>query len=110
MNGRKIFNFASKVVPKSINRILEKFELEKTDVDFFLFHQGSKIIVGFLRKMLKLEEDKAPFLISKYGNTVSSSIPIMLKNYLDQDIKYVIAAGFGVGLTAGTAILEKENE
>lgn len=40
------------------------------------------------------------------GNTVSSSIPLLLeKHMLDADWKRVAISGFGVGLSWGSAIL-----
>lgn len=45
MNGREVFNFAATVVPKHIEKLLEKAALEKDDIDCFIFHQGSRFIL-----------------------------------------------------------------
>ena len=50
MNGRGIFNFAARYIPKDIDELLTKNNLDKKDVDYFIFHQGSKYIIDTLIK------------------------------------------------------------
>ncbi|MFG1490093.1 ketoacyl-ACP synthase III, partial [Oceanospirillum sp. HFRX-1_2] len=40
MNGRQVFNFASKKVPKQIREYLEGSNLQPIDIDFYCLHQG----------------------------------------------------------------------
>jgi len=109
MNGHEIFQFASENVPVDFQKCLEKNNMTKDDIDCFLFHQGSKFIVDTLRKTLDLPKEKVVFGIEKYGNTVSSSIPILLKDYLsDNEKKAILISGFGVGLSFATGILRRE--
>ena len=61
-------------------------------------------------KQLKIDKDKAFMNIANIGNTVSSSIPIALKDAVDQ-VKVqrgdkIVLAGFGVGLSYGTILME----
>lgn len=109
MNGHEIFQFASENVPANVDSCLELNGLSKDDVDIYLFHQGSRFIVDTLRKSLELPKEKVVFAINEYGNTVSSSIPIMLKDCLDKDeVKTILISGFGVGLSYATGILKRE--
>jgi 3-oxoacyl-[acyl-carrier-protein] synthase-3 len=108
MNGRSIFDFAARYIPRDITLLLEKNKLCIEDVDLFLFHQGSKYIIDTLIKRLKIAHEKAPFLVAKYGNTVSSTIPIMLYDYLDKE-QYgnIVISGFGVGLSWASCVLKR---
>jgi 3-oxoacyl-[acyl-carrier-protein] synthase-3 len=108
MNGRSIFDFAARYVPKDVASILIKNNIEQEEIDLFLFHQGSKYIVDTIKKRLKLPEERVPFVAGHYGNTVSSSIPIMLSAYIDnREINNVLICGFGVGLSWASTILIK---
>jgi 3-oxoacyl-[acyl-carrier-protein] synthase-3 len=108
MNGRAVFNFAATTIPKHIEELLHKNNLENSDVDKYVLHQGSKYIVDTIRKRLKVSEDKVPFDMHEYGNTVSSSIPIILeKEIIKEENKRFLISGFGVGLSWGSAIIEK---
>ncbi|MBE0515336.1 ketoacyl-ACP synthase III [Sulfurimonas sp.] len=108
MNGRAVFNFTATTIPKHIQQLLEKNGLEDKDVDKYVLHQGSKYIVDTIRKRLKIDENKVPFDMYEYGNTISSSIPIILeKEMKNSDNKRFVISGFGVGLSWGSAIIEK---
>ncbi len=108
MDGRGIFNFVMTELPKSIERCLEKNGIGKEDIDLFALHQASKFIVEQLTKRVKINPDKVPFVIRDYGNTVSSSIPLVLEERIhDEQFSRVLVSGFGVGLSAGTSILNR---
>ncbi len=108
MNGRAVFNFVLTKVPNQIKRLLEESKLSLEDIDLFLLHPGSKYMVDMLAGRLKLPKDKVPFDMLGYGNTVSSSIPIMLEKFLPKkDIKKILISGYGVGLSWASAILER---
>ena len=108
MNGRAVFSFAATTIPKHIQKLLLKNTLEDKDIDKYVLHQGSKYIVDTIRKRLKTQEAKVPFDIYEYGNTVSSSIPIILeKEIKNLDNKRFVISGFGIGLSWGSAIIEK---
>jgi 3-oxoacyl-[acyl-carrier-protein] synthase-3 len=106
MNGRAIFDFAAKHGPTNLSAMLAKNFVTSDEVDLFLFHQGSKYIVDTLTKRSRIDKSKVPFAAGDYGNTVSSTIPIMLGDILtDQDIKTIAISGFGVGLSIASTIL-----
>ncbi len=108
MNGRAVFSFTATTVPKHIKALLEKNKLTDDDIERYYLHQGSKYIVDTIRKRLKVENEKVPFDIVEYGNTVSSSIPIMLAKDIDTlPTGKVVLSAFGVGLSWASAIIEK---
>jgi len=109
MNGRGIFNFAAKHVPADISSFLDRQKKSVDDIDLFLLHQGSKYIVDTLTRRLKLDPALVPFDAAEYGNTVSSSIPLMLKSrFENSQYKSILISGFGVGLSWGTSLLERK--
>jgi len=108
MNGRGIFEFAMKEVPAIVDKCLETNRLKKEDIDLFLFHQASSYVVDNLCRRMKLEPEKTPFVIKDYGNTISSSIPMMLGDYLEETTKKnILICGFGVGLSIASSILRR---
>jgi 3-oxoacyl-[acyl-carrier-protein] synthase-3 len=108
MNGRTVFNFAAKHVPNDVAKNLQKNSLVLADIDCFVFHQGSRYIVDTIANRLGVPQDKARFYAADYGNTVSSSIPIILaeemKNKLNQSI---LLSGFGLGFSWASTILKR---
>lgn len=108
MNGREVFNFAAKMVPESVAASLQKAGLSAADVDVYLFHQGSRYIVETLTRRLKLDPAKVRIDMEDTGNTVSSSIPLLLEKELkNPEARKVLLCGFGVGLSWASCICER---
>ncbi|MCF0243814.1 MAG: ketoacyl-ACP synthase III [Bacteroidaceae bacterium] len=109
MNGSEIFSFTQSNVPKVVKDTLAKNSIEKEDVDMFVFHQANKYMLNFLRKKMKIDEEKYYVDMSKVGNTVSNSIPLALDSAIRNGVikkgMKVLISGFGVGYSWGGAIL-----
>ena len=108
MDGQEIFAFTLIKVPKMMKEVLIKNNLEKEDIDLFVFHQANRYMLEHLRKKLKIEEDKFFDNLAMVGNTVSSTIPIALSDAREQGkLKgNVLLAGFGVGLSWGATVIK----
>lgn len=108
MNGSAIFEFSMTRVPQLFASIFDElFTVE--EVDLFAFHQANKFMLESLRRRIKLPVDKFISEFEHCGNTVSSSIPIALKESLSKGVlsegKTVVGVGFGVGYSwAGCVI------
>ncbi|GGK23946.1 ketoacyl-ACP synthase III [Aliivibrio fischeri] len=108
MNGRQVFNFAATKVPNHVCKYLEKNTLAIDDVDLFLLHQGSAAIIDVIVRKLRVSKDKVPMDIKDTGNTVSSSIPLLLEKFINDTTKEnIIISGFGVGLSWATNLLRR---
>ena len=74
-------------------------------VKYFCFHQASKYICNNISRKLRLRNDQIFNNYQKYGNTISSSIPLIFKDLIEKKkVKkndVIIACGFGVGLSWG---------
>lgn len=110
MNGRQVFNFAVNHVPKQINMLLKHCNLQPTDVNLYILHQGSAAIVNAIACKFPDIKERFPLNILKTGNTVSSSIPLILEAELSsKGIDRIILSGFGVGLSWGSSVLTRVN-
>lgn len=108
MDGRMIYNFVMENVPNIINRCITKNGLTQNEIDIYLLHQASKFIVDSLTRRMKLDKEKVPFEIMDYGNTISSSIPIILEKYINRCYNNMLLCGFGVGLSIASVVLSRE--
>lgn len=103
MNGPAIFAFASKEVPRLVQRLMSKEEIALGEVDRFVFHQANRYMMEHLRRRLKIPLEQFTVEMEKFGNTVSSSIPIALKESFKKRPclggEVLLLAGFGVGLS-----------
>ncbi len=108
MNGRGIFEFTMKEIPGIVDKCLETNGLKQDEIDLFLLHQASKYIVDSLCRRIKLQPEKTPFVAEDYGNTISSSIPMVLRDHLADAAKInILICGFGVGLSFASSILRR---
>ncbi len=109
MNGLEIFNFATRIVPKSIEKILDNSGENIDNIKYVVPHQANSRIIDIVARKLKLNRDKFYLNLDKHGNTSSASIPIALaemkaKNLLEPGDK-IIVVGFGAGLTWASMII-----
>lgn len=111
MNGQEIFRFTSANVPILVTEVLNKNKLSETDIDLYIFHQANKYMLDFIRRKIKIPEDKFFYFLENCGNTVSSTIPIALNEALIQkkvnNNSIVLLAGFGVGYSWAGCIIGK---
>ena len=109
MDGPDIFNFMLEIVPKTIDDVLSKNNLTRNDIDFYVFHQANKFMLDTIRKVNGLPRDKFYVNLETTGNTVSSTIPIALRQLYDagklKSGMKVMLMGFGVGLSWGATVL-----
>ena len=109
MNGPEIFNFTIEVVPKLVLQVLEKNKINLEDLDFVIFHQANKYIIEYLRKKIKIPKNKFYINLLTTGNTSSNTIPIGIKESLDNKLikkgDKVLLVGFGVGYSWGGTII-----
>ena len=84
MDGAKVFMFTMSEIPKFINMLLIKNNKTVAEIDLFVFHQASKLVLDTLSKKLDLPSDKVFRNLGSVGNTVSCSIPIAICDAIEQ--------------------------
>ena len=106
MNGPEIFTFTLKVVPEIIERLLRTASLTIDEIDQFIFHQANAYMLNHLRERMNIPTEKFVMHLENVGNTVSSTIPIAIRETTLQPSKKIMLVGFGVGYSWGATLLE----
>ncbi|HEX9058775.1 MAG TPA: ketoacyl-ACP synthase III [Clostridia bacterium] len=110
MNGSEVFSFTITDVPRAIDSFMKQYNIDKSDIDMYVFHQANLFILKHLVKKLKIPMEKLAISIDRYGNTSGESIPLTLVDALggessNETIKLFLC-GYGVGLSWGGIYLE----
>ena len=110
MNGSNVLLFTLSKVPIFVEKFLKSNKISINDIDKFIFHQASEVVLESLRYKLGIPKEKMPSNYQIYGNTVSSTIPILIKDlFLQKKIKNnetALLVGFGVGLSIGIGLVK----
>ncbi len=110
MDGRKVYNFAVRVVVSTIKTILEKNNLTIDDISYIVPHQANIRIIQATAKRLKYPMEKFYTNIHEYANTSAASIPIALNEMYEKGkLKkgdLILTVGFGAGLTYGANLIK----
>jgi 3-oxoacyl-[acyl-carrier-protein] synthase-3 len=110
MNGAEVFNFTLNKVPDAISSVLEKNNIAFDEINYFIFHQANGFMLEHLRDKIEIPEDKFPVEMAYTGNTVSSTIPLVLEKYMNQNLikngTNCLLIGFGVGYSWSATILQ----
>ncbi len=105
-----MFRFSIQAVPRLVRRLLTETKKQLEDIDVFVFHQANHYILEYLRRKLRIPEEKFCIYLEDTGNTVSSTIPIALKRAWQGGrlVKgmQVMVVGWGVGFSWAAGILE----
>ncbi len=109
MNGPEIFNFAIQTVPALVKKTLETAGLHIDEVSGVIFHQANKMMLDSLRKACRIPLEKFWVHLAEVGNTVSSTIPIVLREMMVEGKvvsgEPVMVVGFGVGYSSAAGII-----
>ncbi|MDF7627189.1 ketoacyl-ACP synthase III [Lactobacillaceae bacterium L1_55_11] len=107
-DGRSVYGFATREVPKVLDRALQKAGLQADDIDLYLAHQANHRIIESIAKNFGQSMDKFPTNMAEYGNTSAGSTAILLDELRQSgQVKpgmKVAFVGFGGGLAIGAQI------
>lgn len=114
MDGTAVFNFVQKEVPPMIEELFLLAGVEDENVDYYLFHQPNKFMLQKLADKMKISHDRMPSnIVENFGNSSGATIPANIAFNLGpglKDTSYTVClAGFGVGLTWCSMLLELGN-
>lgn len=87
MDGMEIFSYAVKNVPKSVNQLLENFDIDVNNIDYVLIHQANKFMCEKFRKKLNIPAEKVPYNIHNFGNTSGATIPLLMVTNLKRELE-----------------------
>jgi len=101
MDGPSLINFTVSAIPQLVAGILAAARLTDRDVDLYLFHQATRKMLDQLRERMNIRPERLPIELENCGNTVSSTLPILI-DMLRRDGclrrgMHSMLVGFGVG-------------
>ena len=114
MQGDEVFNFVQREVPPMIEHLYEQSSVDRNEVDWYMFHQPNKFMLHKLADKLGIPHDKMPAnIVENFGNASGVTVPTCIcYNLGDQLVngkKKLCLAGFGVGLTWSSIMMEMGN-
>jgi 3-oxoacyl-[acyl-carrier-protein] synthase-3 len=109
MNGPAILEFTIRRIPPVVAELLQRAEITLDDVRWVVLHQANEYMLRYLQKKLKVPDAKFAVHFAHCGNTVSSTIPIVIQHLADEGSlakdDLVVTVGFGVGYSWGAALV-----
>lgn len=110
MDGAEVFKFAVKAMSSATLRVLDDLNMKVEDLNYIFPHQANIRIIDSAIKKLGVTDEKLHYIIQKYGNISSASIPVALdeanrEGKLKKGDNFVLV-GFGGGLTWGAVALK----
>ena len=109
MDGPALFSFTLRRVPEMVQTLLQRAGKRMDEIDLYVFHQANQHMLDHLRRKLGIPPERFVVALEKWGNTVSSSIPIALKEAASQGRlrqgNVVMLVGFGVGFSWGATLI-----
>jgi 3-oxoacyl-[acyl-carrier-protein] synthase-3 len=114
MKGDEVFNFVQNEVPPLIEELYKYSEINKDDIDLFMFHQPNKFMLNKLADRLGISRAKMPSnIVENFGNSSGVTIPLNITFNIGEKLcnqKYQLClSGFGVGLTWAAMMIEMKN-
>ena len=110
MDGRAVWDFAIEAFPQAVRNALSKVGKDITDVDLIIPHQANINIIKAGMEKLNLGMDKTFTNLHKYGNTAGASVPIAMREAMDEGLikegTLVVTAAFGGGLAWGANVIQ----
>jgi 3-oxoacyl-[acyl-carrier-protein] synthase-3 len=91
-------------------KILQRNDLQNSDIDLFIPHQANIRIIQALAKKLDFPEEKIMVNVDRFGNCSAASIPIALSEAMELGRfgsgDRLLLTSFGGGFTWASAVLE----
>ncbi len=101
MDGREIFIFTITAVRELIDEALAQTGDSVDTIDWFVLHQANRYVLEQVATRCEIPYERMVEYCAQVGNTVSTSIPLALKAYMDagkiQRGERLLLVGFGVG-------------
>ena len=111
MQGDEVFNFVQREVPPMIEHLYEQSGVDRNDVDWYMFHQPNKFMLHKLADKLQIPHEKMPAnIVENFGNASGVTVPTCISYNLGEQLvkgkMKLCLAGFGVGLTWSSVMVE----
>ena len=111
MDGSAVFNFVQTEVPPMIEELFEFAGVSDADIDYCAFHQPNRFMLQKLADKMGVPYEKMPMnVVERFGNSSGVTIPTaitcsLVEPLLRSTLKLCLA-GFGVGLTWSSMLMQ----
>jgi 3-oxoacyl-[acyl-carrier-protein] synthase-3 len=109
MNGPAILEFTIRRIPGVVAELFRRAEITMEDVRWVILHQANEYMLRYLQKKIAIPEEKFAIHFAHCGNTVSSTIPIVLGHLVEEGKvardDLIMTVGFGVGYSWGANLI-----
>ena len=107
-DGKTVYKYAVSGMADVSEKIMQRNNLTKEDVNWLIAHQANKRIIDATASRMELDEEKVLINIQKYGNTTSGTLPLLLSDFESKFKKgdNLVFAAFGGGFTWGSIYLK----
>jgi 3-oxoacyl-[acyl-carrier-protein] synthase-3 len=110
MEGKKVFVFATDVIPRIIEEVTGKAGIRPAQLDHIIPHQANVRIIDFISKKTGIAKEKFLLNLDRYGNTAAASVALALDENLRNGVikpgELVLMMGFGGGLSWGGLLIQ----
>ncbi len=114
MDGMGVLSFFNSTIPKAVKALLDSNQLTTSDIEYFIFHQASKLALEGIKRSLGLSDQQMVMALEQTGNLVSSSVPFALHQLINQgkvkDGETLLCCGFGVGLSWASCLITYQHK
>lgn len=110
MEGKKVFIFATEIIPKIIEEVTAKAGIKPADLDYIIPHQANLRIIDHITKKTGIEREKFLLNLDRFGNTAAASVGLVMdenrRNGIIKPGSLVLVLGFGGGLSWGGLLIQ----
>ena len=110
MNAGAVYEFATKVLPDSIKRMMDNHSYMNEDIDLMIPHQPGHRVLFKTSEILDFPLEKVIFNMTNFANTAGASIPMALdRAYREEKIKngdVLLMPAVGSGWVWGVTLLK----
>ena len=110
MNGNAVFRRAVATLDSIARETLDKNNVDKHDLDWFVPHQANMRIISAAAKKLDMPMERVIVTVDEHANTSAASIPLAfdaaVRDGRIQRGEMVLFEAFGAGFTWGSALLK----
>ena len=109
MNGNAVFRRAVATLDSIARETLDKNNIDKHDLDWFVPHQANLRIISAAARKLDMPMERVIVTVDEHANTSAASIPLALDQAVTEKRlepgMLVLLVSFGAGFTWGAMAL-----
>lgn len=109
MEGKRVYVFATDVIPQIIEEVTAKEGISPDRLDHIIPHQANVRIIDFIVKKTGIAKEKFLLNLDRFGNTAAASVGLVLDENLRNGVirpgELVLVMGFGGGLSWGGILI-----